>query len=106
MRVFTAGEKKQLKERVTASSQKANAKFGKYFDGECGLQPARKFIYRAHFLNPKTALRFHVRSEFNTVPGFSEIPDSEFSGYRLFCREYSSPSGNEFTIEDLRTEVQ
>ena len=35
-----------------------------------------------------------------------EIPDSEFSGYRLLCREYSSPSGNEFTLEDLRTEAQ
>ena len=34
------------------------------------------------------------------------IPDSEFSGYRLLCREYSSPSGNEFNLEDLRTEAQ
>ena len=103
---FTTGEKKQFKERVTASSQKTNAKFGKYFDEECGLHPARKFIYEAQFLNPKTALKFHVRPEFHAKPGFSEIPDSEFSGYRLLCREYSSPSGNEFTLEDLRTEAQ
>ena len=103
---FTTGEKKQFKERVTASSQKANAKFRKYFDEECGLHPARKFIYEAQFLKPKTAVKFHVRPEFNAIPGFSEIPDSEFSGYRLLCREYSSPSGNEFTLEDLRTEAQ
>ena len=104
--VFTTGEKEQFKERVMAFSQKANAKFGKYFDEVCGLHPARKFFYEAQFLNPKTALKFHVRPEFNAVPGFSEIPDSEFSGYRLLCRESSSPSGNEFTLEDLRTEAQ
>ena len=65
-----------------------------------------KFILLAQFLNPKTALKFHVRPEFNAIPGFSEITDSEFSGYRLLCREFSSPSGNEFTLEDLRTEAQ
>ena len=58
---FTTREKEQFKESVTSSSQKANAKFGKYFDEECGLHPARKFIYEAQFLNPKTALKFHVR---------------------------------------------
>ena len=103
---FTTGEKKQFKERVTAFSQKANAKFGKYFDEDCGLHPARTFIYEAQFLNPKTALKFHVRPELNAIPGFSGIPDSEFSGDRLLCREYSIPSGNEFTLEDLRTEAQ
>ena len=69
------------------------------------IQPL-KFIYEAQFLNHKTALKFNVRPEFNAIPGFSEIPDSQFSGYRLLCREYSSPSGNEFTLEDLRTEAQ
>ena len=76
---FTTGEKEHFKERVTASSQKANAKFGKYFDKECGLHPTRKFIDEAQFLDPKTALKFHVRPEFNAIPGFNEIPESEFS---------------------------
>ena len=57
-------------------------------------------------MNPKTALKFHVRPEFNAIPGFSEFPDSEFSGYRLLCRECSGPSVNEFTLEDSRTEAQ
>ena len=70
------------------------------------MHSARKFIHEAQFLNPKTALKFHVRPEFNTIPNFSEIPDSEFSGYRLLCRESYSPSGKEFTLEDLRTEAQ
>ena len=103
---FSNGEKKHFKERVTASSQKAKAKLGKYFDEECSLHPARKFIYEAQLLNPKTALKFHVRPEFNAISGFSEIPDSEYFEYRLLCREYSSPSGNEFTLEGLRTEAQ
>ena len=80
--------------------------FGKYFDEKCGLQLARKFFYEAQFLNPKTALKFHVRPEFNAIPGFRKISHSEFSGYQLFCREYSRPSGNEFTLEDLRKEAQ
>ena len=105
-KAFTTGEKKQIEERVTASSQKPNAKFAKYFDEKCGLQPARKYFYEAHFLNPKTTLKFHVRPEFNAIPGFSEIPDSEFSGYLLLCLECFSPSGNEFTFENLRTEAQ
>ena len=50
--IFTTGEKEQFKERVTASSLKANAKLGKYFDEECGLHPARNFIYEAQFLSP------------------------------------------------------
>ena len=54
-------------------------------------------------MNPKTDLKFQVRPEFNAIPGFSEILDSV---YRLLCREYCSPSGNEFTVEDLRTEAQ
>ena len=103
---LTTGEKEQFKERVTASSQITNARFGKYFDEECGLQSARKFIYEAQFLNAKSALKFHVRPEFNAIPSFSKIPDSEFCGYRLLCREYYSPSGKEFTLEDLRTEAQ
>ena len=78
---FTTGEKKQFKECVTASCEKTNAKFGKYFDEECGLHPAPKFSYEAQFLNPKTALKFHVRPEFNAIPGFSEVPVSEFFGY-------------------------
>ena len=103
---LTTGEKEQFKERVTASSQKANANFGKCFDEECCLHRARKFIYEAQYLSPKTALKFHVRPEFNAIPSFCEIPDSEFSGYRLFCPEYSSLSGNEFILEDLLTEAQ
>ena len=66
---------------VTVSSQKANAKFGKYFDEECRSHPARKFIYEAQILNPKTFLKIQVRPEFNAIHGFSGIPDSEFSGY-------------------------
>ena len=100
---FTTGEKVLFKERVMVSSQKANANSGKYFDEECGLHSAHKFIYEAQFLNPKTDLKFQVRPEFNTILGFSEILDSV---YRLLCREYCSPSGNEFTVEDLRTEAQ
>ena len=66
-----------------------------------------KIYFRRYEYEPKTALKFlHIRPEFNAIPGLSEIPDSEFSGYRLLYREYSSPSGNEFTIEDLRTEAQ
>ena len=68
-----------------ASSQKANAKFGKYFDEECGLHPTCKFYYEAHFLNPKTALKFQVRPEFNAIPGFSEIPIPIFLGTDCFA---------------------
>ena len=68
-------------------------------------QPVNLFT-RLNFWTPKTPLKVHVRPEFNAIPGFCEIPDSEFSGCRLLCREYSSPSGNEFTLEDLRTEAQ
>ena len=101
--ILATGEKEQFKYCVTASSQK----FGKYFDEDCGLHPARKSNYDAQFLNPKTALKFHVRPEFNAIPNFSEIPDSEFSGYRLlFWKRVSSSFGNEFTLEDLRTEAQ
>ena len=41
---FTTGEKEQFKERVTASSLKADAVSEKYFAEECGLHPARGFI--------------------------------------------------------------
>ena len=46
-----------------------------------------------------------VRPEFNAIPGFSEIPDSDFF-VPIALPEVFQPSGNEFTLEDLRTEAQ
>ena len=88
-----------------ASSPKGSV-FGQVFwwSAVC-TQPVSLFT-RLNFWTPKTALKFHVRPEFNAILGFSEIHDSKFSGNRLLCREYSSPSGNAFTLEDLRTEAQ
>ena len=89
-----------------ASSQKANAKFTKCSDGEFGLHPVRLIIYETQFSNPKNALNIQVRPEVNAIPGFSGIQNAEFSGYRLLCREHSSPSFNEFTLDNLRTSAQ
>ena len=86
-KTFTTVEKKQFKEHLTASFQKTNAKSGKYFDEERGLHLPRKFICEAQILNPKTAVKFQVRPKFNSIPGFNKTSDSEFSGYRLLCRE-------------------
>ena len=101
---FSKAETENFKQRVSKASAKSYSKFLKYFHEESGLHPARKFIFVAQFLNPKTALKFNIRPELTAIPDFEDIPDAEFSGYRQLCRNVCTITENNFTLEDLRKE--
>ena len=86
---LTQDDCQRILQKLKNSSELAEEKLLRYFEEE-GKYKAHNFLKQLRNFNPVHALKFSQKPFLGGIPGFSEVPVSEFVLYRRKCEDFQS----------------